>query len=657
MISMDKVDIKELSKIDPSVLTTEQLKEKFFALQSAIKSLHNESNQLRLTNNQLRKIDNRHQIELKKQKKMIEDKDEAIVILTEKIHLGNLTALQFVELLIKADFIKMKISLRTFDHKTEKNKKINIASNLEQMKVSPISPVVKAKRGPKTKEEVVYSEEELKTILDCASEVPLSEDPKQYGKIPPNALIIGEYAIFYEETIERVKRFRKVKITSSEEFKKLFPNACGIDNYAKGLIPKISCYMNSNLSHAMVAWIMNEHINCNVAYSRIAGYLFPDNLTNKSVIANSQEKLALILKPLILEAENKLKECHIVQSDETTMKVLNYDEDNKLAINNDKKRTKSYIYCLSSGLYEQHRIVLYRYFTTRKSEESVVILDKANNEYLVCDGYSGYNAHHGKLVRCWAHARRSFVEIVEVNQKEVHKRVAELLKADDQLLKENEKIIKIAQYILDKISYMYALEKEFQQQKYNYEKIKVERERLTRPVVKDLLVYLEEHKNIKDERLHQAINYILKFEIDLTRFFEDGRLPLDNNLSERNIRNIVLYRNNSLFCGSEDGANTLCALKTVNAIARLYSLEPVRYITFLLDKAVAEGHYTRERINKQIVEKYVYGDISKYAPWTNKIPKEIYYSKDECKRIIELATEYDKNYNSKQEEIHKKPPK
>jgi hypothetical protein len=54
--------------------------------------------------------------------------------------------------------------------------------------------------------------------------------------------------------------------------------------------------------------------------------------------------------------------------------------------------------------------------------------------------------------------------------------------------------------------------------------------------------------------ISQALGYARNQRVALGRFVEDGRLPLDNNISERNLRREVVGRKNWLFLGSDEGA-------------------------------------------------------------------------------------------------------
>ena len=68
----------------------------------------------------------------------------------------------------------------------------------------------------------------------------------------------------------------------------------------------------------------------------------------------------------------------------------------------------------------------------------------------------------------------------------------------------------------------------------------------------------------------------------LTRFFDDGRLVLTNNVSERAIKTVALGRKAWLFCGSDDHAKSTAALFSMIASARLHGLDPEEYLRCLI---------------------------------------------------------------------------
>lgn len=80
----------------------------------------------------------------------------------------------------------------------------------------------------------------------------------------------------------------------------------------------------------------------------------------------------------------------------------------------------------------------------------------------------------------------------------------------------------------------------------------------------------------------KALGYAHNQEHELRRVLLDGRLPLDNNRSERALRTIVVGRKNWLFYGSDTHAESAAAIFTIIASCRLHRLDPLAYLTDLL---------------------------------------------------------------------------
>jgi transposase len=87
--------------------------------------------------------------------------------------------------------------------------------------------------------------------------------------------------------------------------------------------------------------------------------------------------------------------------------------------------------------------------------------------------------------------------------------------------------------------------------------------------------------------LTEAINYMLNHWDGLTLFLSDGRVEVDSNTVERSMRPIALGRRNSLFAGSEGGAESWAILASLLATAKLNSLDPQTYLTDVLERIVS----------------------------------------------------------------------
>ncbi len=79
-----------------------------------------------------------------------------------------------------------------------------------------------------------------------------------------------------------------------------------------------------------------------------------------------------------------------------------------------------------------------------------------------------------------------------------------------------------------------------------------------------------------------AIRYALSRWRALTRYAEDGRLEIDNNIAERALRAVALGRKNYLFAGSDAGGERAAAIYSLIGSAKLNGLDPELYLRTVL---------------------------------------------------------------------------
>jgi transposase len=186
------------------------------------------------------------------------------------------------------------------------------------------------------------------------------------------------------------------------------------------------------------------------------------------------------------------------------------------------------------------------------------------------DGYAGFGQvakeradASVKLVFCWAHARRGLFEVHKSTQSP------------------------IAAEALARIAALYAIEKDIRGR--TAAQRQAERHARSRPLVDAMHVWLQQQHNriSKSSTLAKAIRYVFNHWEGLTYFLEDGRLELDTNTVEREIRPIVLCRKNALFAGNDSGAEHWAIAATLIASAKLNDVNPEAYLTDVLERIVA----------------------------------------------------------------------
>src|SRR3974377_1454944 len=80
----------------------------------------------------------------------------------------------------------------------------------------------------------------------------------------------------------------------------------------------------------------------------------------------------------------------------------------------------------------------------------------------------------------------------------------------------------------------------------------------------------------------EAVNYTLSQWAELNVFCSDGAVPIDNNVSEREMKRVLLHRKNSLFVGNPRGGRTAAILASLTSSCRRHDLDPQLYFTQLL---------------------------------------------------------------------------
>ena len=105
-----------------------------------------------------------------------------------------------------------------------------------------------------------------------------------------------------------------------------------------------------------------------------------------------------------------------------------------------------------------------------------------------------------------------------------------------------------------------------------------------KPIVDDFFAWCDaEALKVLDETpISKAIQYARNQREALHQFLSDGRVPIDNNISERALRRQAVGRKNWLFVGSDDGGGTNATLVSLLASCEMHGIEPYAYLRDLL---------------------------------------------------------------------------
>jgi transposase len=268
-------------------------------------------------------------------------------------------------------------------------------------------------------------------------------------------------------------------------------------------------------------------------------------------------KAAQVLVPIYKLSQDKIVRYDIAYADETRAQVLK--EPNR------KPEDKSYMWCFIGGSPEE-RCVIYHYNISRAHTVIEEILEGFSG-FLHCDGFSGYDAyavdHNSKLVGCWMHCRRNFFE------------VARSTKAKG-----------LADLAVKKIGVLYGVEEEMRDKGFSFLQRYQHRQQYSKPLLEEFKAFLNEHieKILPKSPLGKAFSYAINQWPKLICYLEDGRLEIDNGLSERKIKPFVIGRKNWLFCNSIAGARAAEILFSIIETCALHKVEPYAYLRFVLTR-------------------------------------------------------------------------
>ncbi len=100
----------------------------------------------------------------------------------------------------------------------------------------------------------------------------------------------------------------------------------------------------------------------------------------------------------------------------------------------------------------------------------------------------------------------------------------------------------------------------------------------------------------------EAVNYALGQWAELNVFCSDGAVAIDNNVSEREMKRVVLNRKNSLFVGNPRGGRTAAILASLTSTCRRHDMDPQLYLTQLLHQPTASAQQRTAQLAPRPVE-------------------------------------------------------
>ena len=278
------------------------------------------------------------------------------------------------------------------------------------------------------------------------------------------------------------------------------------------------------------------------------------------------------LTPVYEQLHKELLKRDVLHADETTLQVLH--EPGK------KPQTDSYMWLYRTGGDTDKPIVLYEYQPGRGAKHPKEFLSGYKG-YLHTDGYQGYHSlpEDITVVGCWAHARRKFDEAVKSLPKGKVKGSS-------------------ASQGLTYCNLLFGIEQEIASM--TAEERRKERLEQAKPVLDAMLAWANSRTAAPKSALGKAFHYLKEQWPYLTNYLKDGRLEISNNRAERSIKPFVIDRKNFLFANTPKGATGSAIMFSLIQTAIENSLDPYKYLTWLL-KTANNADLTDSEIVKKLL--------------------------------------------------------
>jgi transposase len=272
---------------------------------------------------------------------------------------------------------------------------------------------------------------------------------------------------------------------------------------------------------------------------------------SRSTLGDWVRDAAAVLEPLAALQKALVLQSPVIWTDDTHVTVLGGEEPGSTT-----GRFWAYIGD------DQHPYTAYD-FTMSRSRDGPAAFLRDYRGFLQADAYGGYDgiflASDGGIeeVACWAHARRKFYDARSNAPRQANE-------------------------ILEWIRQLYDIEDRARE--WSAEERQAVRQREAVPILDRIEARLDEltGRVLPKSALGQAVTYARNQWAALRRYTGDGRLTIDNNVSERTLRLQAIGRNNWQFLGSAGAGSRAAVLFTILAGAKRHHLEPWAYLRDVL---------------------------------------------------------------------------
>jgi transposase len=281
--------------------------------------------------------------------------------------------------------------------------------------------------------------------------------------------------------------------------------------------------------------------------------------TPSSTQFDQVEKGADKIYPAYKELERRAAQGQIVYNDDTPNKILELIKENKTKT--EKERTGIFTTGIVSTS-DDRKIAIFHTGRRHAGENLAALLKKREVEkdppIQMADALSRNVPATFKtiLANCLGHGRRKFVDVAWSFPDE-------------------------CRYVIEALGKVYKYDETAKAEKMSAEQRLEYHQQNSKPVMEELKEWLNQKLVEPNSGLGKAINYMRRHWDKLTLFLSVAGAPLDNNICERALKQVILNRKNALFFRSQFGAFIGDMYMSLINTCNLMSANPFDYLVAL----------------------------------------------------------------------------
>lgn len=271
----------------------------------------------------------------------------------------------------------------------------------------------------------------------------------------------------------------------------------------------------------------------------------------RSTLSYWMQWLGKLLQPLANAQDRELEQAFKRHADDTEMRVLAIDECDRVRV------------WVVLGEVNGGREIRFTFTEARTSETTQKVLG-AHRGYLQVDACGTYDALflERPLIEtgCWSHVLRRFEEVEAVDSR--------------------------AKPMLRMIRRLYQVEA-FGEDLPD-EARQALRQLASRPVLSEIKAWVDEQRGLEvlESSFKKALNYVVNQWLPLTRYLEDGRLRIDNNVAESEFHVLGVGRRNHLFWGSRESLERGLVVFGLIRSCAANGIDPYTYLVDVIRRIV-----------------------------------------------------------------------